>query len=247
MKINNPELFKILPDGILFDLDNTFYNYSEAHHFAHRLLREKVTLDFSVSEEDFDAAHAQAKKEIKANLGTTASSHSRLLYFQRMLEILSFGFQIQYALELEQTYWRNFLLKSELYMDAKEFLDDIRLLGIPSCVVTDLTSQIQFRKILYMGLDNLFDYIVTSEEAGKDKPHLNMFNLAKRKMGPSVEIIWMIGDDLLKDIKGSKETINAITLHKVDNKEFIKLDREYTDLSFETFFELRKLLKKINQ
>ena len=36
----------------------------------------------------------KAKKQIKQNLGKTASSHNRLLYFQRMLELLGIGSQV---------------------------------------------------------------------------------------------------------------------------------------------------------
>jgi putative hydrolase of the HAD superfamily len=61
---------------------------------------------------------------------------------------------------------------------VKELLDDLRRLGIPTAIVTDLTAQIQFRKVVYFGLDHYFDYIITSEEAGHDKPHQAPFKLA---------------------------------------------------------------------
>ena len=38
-----------------------------------------------------------------------------------------------------------------------------------STIVTDLTAQIQFRKIVYFGLDHYFDHMVTSERQ-YDKP-----------------------------------------------------------------------------
>ena len=68
----------------------------------------------------------------------------------------------------------------KLFDDVLEFLDDLRLLGIPMVIVTDLTAQIQFRKIVYFGLDRYFDFVVTSEEAGQDKPNAAPFELAMK-------------------------------------------------------------------
>ena len=97
---------------------------------------------------------------------------------QAMLENIGLGSQILIALDLEQTYWRTFLSNALIFKGVKEFLEDIRLSSIPTAIVTDLTSQIQFRKVIYFGLDHYFDYIVTSEEAGFDKPHESSFKIA---------------------------------------------------------------------
>ena len=70
---------------------------------------------------------------------------------QRMLEIMGLGSQVLVALDLEQTYWRTFLNSAVLFDGVRELLDEIRLYGIPTAIVTDLTAQIQFRKIIYFG------------------------------------------------------------------------------------------------
>ncbi len=119
--------------------------------------------------------------QIKNRLKGTGSSHSRLLYLQRMLEILGLGSQVLLALDFEQTYWRTFLSNAILFDGVKELLEDIRLIGIPTAIVTDLTAQIQFRKIVYFGLEYYFDFIVTSEEARYDKPHEAPFKIAVEK------------------------------------------------------------------
>ena len=167
-------------------------------------MRQKITTLFNISGSDFDSAFKQARQDIKNRLGSVASSHSRLLYMQRVLELLGLGSQVLMALDFEQTYWRSFLSKAELFEDVKELLDDLRLLGIPTAIVTDLTAQIQFRKVVYFGLDHFSDYIVTSEEAGFDKPHKAPFELAMKKLGVSGDNIWMIGDNAVNDVKGAK-------------------------------------------
>jgi putative hydrolase of the HAD superfamily len=245
MKINNPERFNRLPDAFLFDTDNTLYPYDPAHAAAQSAVREKVAKILSISPEDFDKAFNQARKEVKSRLKHTASSHSRLLYLQRMLEIMGLGSQVLLALDFEQTYWRTFLSNAMLFDGVKELLDDIRLLGIPTAIVTDLTAQIQFRKVVYFGLDNYFDYIVTSEEAGFDKPHEAPFKIALEKMQPKGDCIWMIGDNPVNDIKGAREQINSVTLQKIHDGVVVGVESCEPDANFNDFHELRNLLKKI--
>ena len=127
----------------------------------------------------------------------------------------------------------------------KELLDDIRLLGIPTAIVTDLTAQIQFRKVVYFGLDHYFDYIVTSEEAGFDKPHEAPFQIAREKMQPKGDCIWMIGDNPVNDIRGAREKINAVTLQKVHDGVDIGTGENAPDASFNKFGELRRLIARL--
>ena len=247
MKINNPERFNRLPDAFLFDTDNTLYPYDTAHAAAQLSVREKVVKTFSISPEDFDNAFKEARTQVKIRLRNTAASHSRLLYLQRMLEIMGLGSQVLLALDFEQTYWRNFLSNAVLFEGVKELLDDIRLLGIPTAIVTDLTAQIQFRKVVYFGLDNYFDYIVTSEEAGFDKPHEAPFKMALEKMRPKGDCIWMIGDNSVNDIRGSREKIHAVTLQKIHSGVEVGTDINTADATFTDFGELRKMLVKLGE
>lgn len=245
VKIHNAERFDRLPDAILFDTDNTLYPYDPTHEVAMCAVREKVTRTFSIDAEAFDKAYAEARKQVKKRLHHTAASHSRLLYFQRMLEIIGLGSQVMLALDFEQTYWRTFLSNAQIFDDVKELLDDLRLLGIPTAIVTDLTAQIQFRKVVYFGLDHYFDYIVTSEEAGHDKPHAAPFQIALEKMRPKGDCIWMIGDNPVNDIQGAREQINAVTLQKMHEGVEPGQGKTQADAVFHEFGALRQLIARL--
>ncbi|MDF0733634.1 HAD family hydrolase [Pseudomonas entomophila] len=245
MKIFAPERFNRLPDAILFDTDNTLYPYDPAHSAAQQAVRDKVVNTFSIKPEVFDNAFKEARQQVKTRLKHTASSHSRLLYLQRMLEIMGLGSQVLLALDFEQTYWRTFLSNAVLFDEVKDLLDDLRLLGIPTAIVTDLTAQIQFRKVVYFGLDHYFDYIVTSEEAGFDKPHEAPFQIALEKMRPVGECIWMIGDNPVNDIRGARQKINAVTLQKIHSGSSLGEGENTPDASFKSFSVLRKFIANL--
>ncbi|QWD76370.1 HAD family hydrolase [Polynucleobacter sp. MWH-UH24A] len=247
MKINFPSAFTVAPDAVLLDLDDTLYAYDHAHQSAYKAIKQKLFKDYSVKESAIDFTFKQAKNEIKLSLKKTAASHSRLLYFQRMLELMGLGSQPLLCLDLEQTYWRTFLNNAQLFPGVKEFLDDLRILRIPSAIVTDLTAQIQFRKLLYFGLDRYFTAIVTSEEVGLDKPHPMIFELALKKINPSGDCIWMIGDNSINDILGAKNAIGAITLQKIHSGVEIGSNESLPDAHFNSFIELSRLLKALNE
>jgi HAD superfamily hydrolase (TIGR01549 family) len=245
IKIYSPERFERLPDAILFDTDNTLYPYDPAHAAAVRAVREKVCRTFTIAAADFDSAFREARDQVKRRLKHTASSHSRLLYLQRMLEIMGLGSQVLLALDFEQTYWRTFLSNAVLFDEVKELLDDLRLLGIPTAIVTDLTAQIQFRKVVYFGLDHYFDYIVTSEEAGYDKPHAAPFKIALEKMQPKGDCIWMIGDNPVNDIRGARAEINAVTLQKTHAGVELGTGDTTPDAAFGDFGTLRRMIARL--
>lgn len=245
MKINNSAKFDRLPDAFLFDTDNTLYPYDPVHEKALSAVRAKVVKQLSISEQEFDKAFKEARNQVKGRLKHTAASHSRLLYMQRMLEILGLGSQVLLALDYEQTYWRTFLSNAILFDGVKELLDEIRLLGIPTAIVTDLTAQIQFRKVVYFGLDHYFDFIVTSEEAGFDKPNNAPFQIALEKMGVSGDRVWMVGDNPVNDIRGARVEIGAVTIQKIHDGVEIGVGKDAPDASFNDFYDLNKLIRKL--
>ena len=91
--------------------------------------------------------------------------------------------------------------------------------------------------MVYFGLDEYFDYVVTSEESGADKPNPLCFEIALNKIGlPSSSKIWMIGDDHESDIKGANY-FELTTLYKVNRSS---LENDTADIVFDNFNHLCK-------
>ena len=248
LKINQINLFNQIPDGILFDTDNTLYPYDPAHQKALSALKQKISNTLNVPIKDVENNFNKSRSEVKKLLKNTAASHSRLLYIQRMLEFFGLGSQVLLALDFEQTYWRVFLSEAKLFPGLEKFLEELRLLQVPMAIVTDLTAQIQFRKMVYFDLDHYFDYIVTSEEVGYDKPHRLPFEISLKKMNlHKKQNIWFIGDNPKNDIEGAKRFINATTLQKIHQGVTRATGRYKADLEFTDFKDLVKLINQIKQ
>lgn len=246
MQVRRPEAFKGRPSCVLLDLDNTLYAYDPCHAVAMEAVQILASDQLNLAARDFSACFADARTEIKNRLGQTAASHSRLLYFQRTLELAGFATQALMSLQMEQAYWRAFLNRAVLFDEAGEFLDDLRIAGVPVVVVTDLTAQIQLRKMIHLGLDRLVDWMVSSEETGADKPSAANFELALAKLGGVEGVVWMVGEEPRSDIGGAREAVDAVGLQKRHAGVKVYDDGPFApDAVFDNFGELRRLFASI--
>lgn len=245
MKLVRPDLFEARPACVLIDLDNTLYPYEPSHHAGTQAVRKLAADVLGIAQTDFDRCFADARSEIKARLGDQASSHNRLLYFQRTLERAGLATRPLESLQFTQAYWLAYLDAVTLFPQVVDFLDDLRLADVPAVIVTDLTAEIQMRKIIALGLDAHIDWVVTSEESGHDKPHPASFELALAKLGGVEGPVWMIGDNHDCDLIGAKRAIGAATLQIVhDGVKRAPESCEEVDGSFREFASLRQLLAR---
>ena len=129
-----------------------------------------------------------------------------------MIELLDLKTELLIALDLEQTFWRTFLTNANLFPHTLDLINLLKSKKIPIAIVTDLTAHIQLRKLTYFGLHDIFDAVVTSEEAGLDKPDPSIFNLTLRKLKiNSYDNVWMVGDNFLNvELRISSNNISKL-------------------------------------
>lgn len=196
--------------GILVDIDNTLYAYDPAHKVAMEAVISHCRNTYGVLPDLFTDAFGKARKKIHEQLAETAASHNRLLYFQRTLELLQLN-PLEGALELYELYWNTFMEHMVVFDGVYELFEQYRN---HICLVTDLTADIQHKKVHKLGLHTYTKHMVTSEEAGREKPHASMFTEALAKLGLNADDVCMIGDSFPKDIAGASALgIRAIWLN----------------------------------
>lgn len=201
--------------AVIFDLDGTLYDYEEAHKPAldHLMLAGSELLEMSIT--DFSDAYEWGKKQVKNLISATAASHNRLLYIENALEHLGFK-PAMYALELYDAYWDTFLNHMRLREGVVELLDYLLNNHTKISLCSDLTAHIQYRKLKRLGIEKYFDYIVTSEEAGVEKPNERIFHLALDKLGVSPKEAVFIGDTIDRDIQGAEKVCMRAHLYSKD-------------------------------
>lgn len=204
---------KNMLEAIILDLDDTLYEYETVHQKAMHALCLFTCRELSISERSFYEAFDWAKKETKQKLGETGASHNRMLYCQKTLDYLR-RYSARLTLAMYNTYWDYLLEQIRLREGAQELLELCRYRGIKVGICSDLTAQIQHRKIIQLGISNWIDAVVTSEEAGAEKPAGIMYQMILEKLHTVPEKALFIGDSQKKDVEGPQRMgISALWLH----------------------------------
>ena len=181
------------PELAIFDLDNTLYDYEFANSAGRAAMITFLSKHLGRSEPELSQRLEESRSRVKNRLGRTASSHSRLLYTRDLLIQLNIHTNATFALECEQVFWREYLKKSQLFPGVEEFFSHLRLAKTRTVLVTDLSSQTQLRKLAWLGLDKVFDLIITSEEAGGDKS-TGLPEVFLRELVSPLDETWSVGD-----------------------------------------------------
>jgi putative hydrolase of the HAD superfamily len=181
------------PELAIFDLDNTLYDYEIAKVSGQAALNSFLCQHLGRTEKEISRLLEESRQRVKGRLVNTASSHSRLLYIRDLLVQLNIHTNAAFALECEQVFWREYLKKMQLFPGVDELFSVLRLAKTRLVLVTDLSSQIQLRKLTWLGLDKTFELIVTSEEAGGDKK-TGLPEALLRELVLPVDETWAVGD-----------------------------------------------------
>jgi len=191
---------------LLVDLDDTLCNSTEAYTKAKEvcfLFFKKYKPKFS--RKKFNELYGESRKYVHKNLKGTASSHNRLLYFQRMLEIIEFPSDPEFLQDdLADIYWRTTYKYLKLFPTVEKTLKILYESKIKMGLVSNLLTYVQIKKLEKLSIAKYFDFIVCSEEIGREKPFSAIFKLAlkKSKCGQNCQV-YVIGDNYEMDVIGA--------------------------------------------
>jgi len=232
----------IMKKAILFDLDNTLYDYNPAQEAgllgAKKILKKEINLPYK----KFDKLYSISKKEIYRELSGTASAHNKVLHFQRLIEKTHNTVDPRIVLQLYDAYWNNFFKKMKLREGAIKTLKELKEKGLKIAIVSDLTTHIQLRKLKKLKIDKYVDILVTSEEAGSEKPHAIMFLLTLNKLDLKPSDVFFVGDDLVRDMEGANSVgIDSVLITK-SKINLLKTDFRKPNFKIKNVIDLIELL-----
>ena len=187
--------------GIIFDLDNTIYNYDILHENSLKYIFNLIVKQFNISEDLLVLNYKAISNNLKYELKSTASSHNKYIYFKQLLEY--FKLPISLSDNYNDMYWEYFLDNIICFAGVKEFIIWNKNNGIKIAILTDYETIYQIKKLKKLELLDYIDIIITSEEVGIEKPSMHMFQTILNKLNLKSSEVIMIGDNYSKDIIGA--------------------------------------------
>lgn len=188
---------------VVFDIDNTLYSFDRAHAAAFEALVSYAEQKLGMDRETFASGMKAAQSRLKNYIGDKAAIHNRTIRFQNLLE--SRGLPLYpHVLAMDSLYWDTVIESSEPFPGAPKTLKELKKRGIRIGIGTDMTARMQFRKLESLGLLPYIDFLVSSEEAGAEKPDPALFALCAEKAGCRKEECLFVGDSLKKDVFGAE-------------------------------------------
>ncbi|KAL5617620.1 hypothetical protein FOBRF1_006368 [Fusarium oxysporum] len=84
-----------------------------------------------------------------------------------------------------------------------QILAGLRENGYRTAIITNGPTESQIEKAKAIGVFDLFEYIITFEEAGNPKPDVRIFQYALEKLELKPYDAYMVGDSVEADVKGA--------------------------------------------
>jgi len=157
-------------------------------------------------------------QEIVAEYGSNSSKHYE--YFIRRLNLyenyaISFNEQVRYITAAVMAYHGQKIKHIQLYDDVLKSLEKLKKSSIKTAIITDGIPIKQYEKILRLGIDDLIDLVVISDEIGIRKPNPELFSYCLKKFKVMGHETIYVGDNIYKDIiPANFNKIHSVYIHR---------------------------------
>lgn len=150
--------------------------------------------------------------------------------FNRFYEKMNIEYSIE-DIKKDIFEYRNHIPKIQFFEDVIPTINDLKSKGIKLGMITDGYKETQRNKIKVLDLEKYIDYIIVTDELGREfwKPHQKSFIMMKDYFNVEYNEMVYIGDNPLKDFKAGNDlgmnTIMISRMNKIYNK--IVINKEY--------------------
>jgi putative hydrolase of the HAD superfamily len=217
---------------VIFDLDNTLYDYDLCHSHGLDLAHKKwMEMGYKESKEEFKELYSTSRTWVKKFLSDTAASHSRALYFQKLVETVEGNPNTHIIIKLYDAYYEGFYRNLQAYPKINEILKQLKREGYQLAIVSNMLAETQYRKLALLNLGDMFDFIITSQSVEHEKPHPHIYSHTLTLTGSNPEETIMIGDSLIDDIEPALWMgMKAIWFNPKELEPSISIEKEYVEV-----------------
>ena len=240
--------------GVIFDFDNTLYNYDNANNYALEFIMNDITSKFDINFKDVQQTYNKINKQIK-NGNNSSNKFNKAIYFKMLFEF--FKIPLKFLNDYVSLYNSKFMEVFKLYDGVIELFRFLKSKDIKIGILSNNIFFQQYIKLFEGSLIEYVDVIQTSDECGEEKPSKYMFFAMQHKMKLPFDQLAYVGDNYEHDIEPSielgilpfwfNETHDFKLLNKVIHVgSFVKIQTFFNDY-FKNVNELVFLSKYFGQ
>ncbi|MER2261044.1 MAG: YjjG family noncanonical pyrimidine nucleotidase [Psychrobacillus sp.] len=188
-------------DVILFDLDDTLFDFGETERNAFHQLFVEYGLPNGL--QDYLSSYKAISKVLWDELekGSTTLELLKIERFKRLFLEHNLKLDVE---AVSHKYIENLGREIHLISGVEEMLAS--LAGCRLAILTNGFQIAQHARIKGSPLKDVFEAIITSEEAGYQKPQPAIFEYTFKKLGITKKSkVLMVGDSLTSDIQGGNQ------------------------------------------
>jgi HAD superfamily hydrolase (TIGR01549 family) len=224
--------------GIIFDFDNTIYDYDYCNKIALNTLFSEISSNFNKDINIIKTNYEYLNKSIKIS-NNTSSKFNKIIYIKNLFEYLNISLnELDKYLKIYNNSFNNNL---KLYDGIEELLKLFKKNNIKIGLLSNNNFNQQYEKLKILNILEYFDVIQTSDECGEEKPHINMYLNIQNKLNIPFENIGYIGDNYDHDILPS---LNLKILPFYYIKDFSNLLLHENYIKFGNFIDLLNFFEK---
>ncbi|MBI4738649.1 HAD-IA family hydrolase [Candidatus Woesearchaeota archaeon] len=235
--------------AVIFDFDDTIEDFQSAKEATHLNLAKHLAKAHQIPEreakEELDLLDVKYSKLAK---GKTPGYFSRHLWFIELFNHFAVSASEEELRALVDLYWKHVNQSVRMMSGAKELLAKLR----KKCFVILMTDSdgakaIKTRRLQHLGVHHLFDFIITSDDTGCNKPHQSFYERIGNRFGIMPDECIMVGDKPQVDLELAKK-LGLLTVW-VQHGDWS--DREagkhfsYADHEVSTISELKRVLEEL--
>lgn len=226
---------------ICFDLDNTLCDYgtaeAETEAYIAQLIADKIE-----AKSPIDVLRAfNAVKASHMHHDEDPLKFSRALWLEETVRKLGSKKKIDYA-RLETLYWDHLAMRAVLFSNSKDTLDSLkRRFKLALLTDSDGRREIKINRLKALGIDSYFDYIITTDDTGKNKPCKENWEYLLKVSGLEGKQCMMVGDHPDVDLIAAK----SLGFTTVWTKQHLPSDVhfQYVDYEIKDIGEILKIAR----
>jgi YjjG family noncanonical pyrimidine nucleotidase len=188
-------------DMLFIDFDDTLVDYKTCQDEGLNLLMNHYGIDASDYPNIFDKYHNinnQLWPELEK--GNKTIPQIREERFDILKRTVPFD---DHPIELDKKYLEFFVQSTKMSHTEFAMLKKLKKIGFKIVITTNGIREVQRDRIKRIGINDIIDGVITSEDVGQAKPSPKMYEVSLQNYNLTSDEAFVIGDSLSSDILGA--------------------------------------------